>query len=55
MRQYGVQSLCHLTGRLSASARRPASVITTQTTVIPRAPVRIVPGWIAAMELTFKC
>jgi hypothetical protein len=42
------RSTCHPTGRLSASARWPASVISTHTTVIRRVPVRIVPGWIVA-------
>jgi hypothetical protein len=39
---------CHPTGRLSASARCPASVIIILTTVIRRVPARVVPGWIVA-------
>src|SRR5580700_2952732 len=42
------RSVCHSTSRLSASDRRPASVIATQITVIRRVLVHIVPGWIAA-------
>jgi hypothetical protein len=42
------RSVCHSTSRLAASARLPASLIATQTTVIRRVLVHIVPGWIVA-------